>query len=58
MHVVIMGCGRVGSTLAESLDAAGKSVAVIDQESSAFRRLPAAVRRSHRHRRRASTARC
>ncbi len=41
MHVVIMGCGRVGSTLAESLDAAGKSVAVIDQESSAFRRLPA-----------------
>lgn len=41
MHVVIMGCGRVGSTLAESLDAAGKSVAIIDQESSAFRRLPA-----------------
>jgi trk system potassium uptake protein TrkA len=41
VHVVIMGCGRVGSTLAESLDAAGKSVAVIDQESSAFRRLPA-----------------
>ncbi len=40
MHVVIMGCGRVGSTLAESLDAAGKSVAIIDQESSAFRRLP------------------
>jgi trk system potassium uptake protein len=41
VHVVIMGCGRVGSTLAETLDAAGKSVAVIDQESSAFRRLPA-----------------
>ena len=41
MHVVIMGCGRVGSTLAESLDAAGKSVAVVDQESGAFRRLPA-----------------
>jgi trk system potassium uptake protein TrkA len=41
VHVVIMGCGRVGSTLAESLDAAGQSVVVIDQESSAFRRLPA-----------------
>jgi trk system potassium uptake protein len=41
VHVVIMGCGRVGSTLAESLDAHGQSVAVIDQESSAFRRLPA-----------------
>jgi trk system potassium uptake protein TrkA len=36
-----MGCGRVGSTLAETLDAQGASVAVIDQEASAFRRLPA-----------------
>jgi trk system potassium uptake protein len=41
VHVVIMGCGRVGSTLAETLDARGDSVAVIDQESGAFRRLPA-----------------
>jgi trk system potassium uptake protein len=41
VHVVIMGCGRVGSTLAETLDAQGMSVAVIDQEASAFRRLPA-----------------
>ena len=41
MHVVIMGCGRVGSTLAETLDARGDTVAVIDQESGAFRRLPA-----------------
>jgi trk system potassium uptake protein len=41
VHVVIMGCGRVGSTLAETLDAGGHTVAVIDQESSAFRRLPA-----------------
>ena len=41
MHVVIMGCGRVGATLAEALDAGGNSVAVIDQESTAFRRLPA-----------------
>ena len=35
-----MGCGRVGSTLAETLDAEGASVSVIDQETAAFRRLP------------------
>ncbi|MGA8112597.1 MAG: TrkA family potassium uptake protein [Actinocatenispora sp.] len=39
MHVVIMGCGRVGSTLAHSLEARGHSVAVIDQNADAFRRL-------------------
>ena len=36
-----MGCGRVGSSLAETLDQQGASVAVIDQEATAFRRLPA-----------------
>jgi trk system potassium uptake protein TrkA len=41
VHVVIMGCGRVGSTLAASLEAAGHSVAVIDQNADAFRRLGA-----------------
>jgi trk system potassium uptake protein TrkA len=39
VHIVIMGCGRVGSTLAHSLEALGHSVAVIDQDSDAFRRL-------------------
>ncbi|HEY7177260.1 MAG TPA: TrkA family potassium uptake protein [Micromonosporaceae bacterium] len=39
MHVVIMGCGRVGSTLAYSLEARGHSVAVIDSDPDAFRRL-------------------
>jgi trk system potassium uptake protein TrkA len=39
VHVVIMGCGRVGSTLAHTLEARGHSVAVIDQNSDAFRRL-------------------
>ncbi|MBV9293740.1 MAG: TrkA family potassium uptake protein [Frankiales bacterium] len=39
MHVVIMGCGRVGSTLAHSLETAGHSVAVVDQDAGAFRRL-------------------
>ncbi|MBF0937933.1 MAG: TrkA family potassium uptake protein, partial [Actinomyces sp.] len=28
-----MGCGRVGARLASTLDAAGHSVAVIDQDS-------------------------
>ncbi|MCX6404953.1 MAG: TrkA family potassium uptake protein, partial [Actinobacteria bacterium] len=39
MHVVIMGCGRVGAMLAHSLESLGNTVAVIDQDSSAFRRL-------------------
>src|SRR5438270_11558822 len=39
VHIVIMGCGRVGSTLAHSLEARGHSVAVIDQDADAFRRL-------------------
>jgi trk system potassium uptake protein TrkA len=41
VHVVIMGCGRVGSTLAHSLEARGHSVAMVDQDSNAFRRLGA-----------------
>ncbi len=41
MHVVIMGCGRVGSALAKSLESAGHSVAVIDRDATAFRRLSA-----------------
>ncbi|GAB3860397.1 TrkA family potassium uptake protein [Nocardioides maradonensis] len=39
MHVVIMGCGRVGSTLARSLEDRNHTVAVIDTEPDAFRRL-------------------
>ena len=34
-----MGCGRVGSTLALSLERQGHDVAVIDSNSAAFRRL-------------------
>jgi len=34
-----MGCGRVGSTLALSLESQGHDVAVIDSSSAAFRRL-------------------
>jgi trk system potassium uptake protein TrkA len=40
VHVVVVGCGRVGSELASALDASGHTVAVIDKKSSAFRRLP------------------
>jgi trk system potassium uptake protein TrkA len=39
MHVVIMGCGRVGSLLALELESNGHTVAVIDQSKEAFRRL-------------------
>jgi trk system potassium uptake protein TrkA len=41
MHVVIMGCGRVGSGLAKDLEAAGHTIAIIDQNREAFRRLGA-----------------
>ena len=34
-----MGCGRVGSTVAQSLEARGHTVAIIDQNPDAFRRL-------------------
>lgn len=40
MHFVIMGCGRVGASMAAQLDRMGHSVAVIDRNSDAFRRLP------------------
>lgn len=39
MHVVIGGCGRVGSQLATTLSADGHSVVVIDKDARAFRRL-------------------
>jgi len=41
VHVVIMGCGRVGSSLAASLDRLAHEVAVIDKDRQAFRRLSA-----------------
>ena len=39
MHVVIMGCGRVGATLARGLERYGHTVSVIDLDVNAFRRL-------------------
>ena len=41
MHVVVVGCGRVGSGLALSLTAEGHTVSIVDRNGRAFRRLPA-----------------
>ena len=41
MHVVIMGCGRVGAALAMALERLGHDLSVIDQNQQAFRRLGA-----------------
>ena len=40
MHVVVVGCGRVGSELAGTLERLGHTVAIIDKRKDAFRRLP------------------
>jgi len=39
MRVMIIGCGRVGSVLANQLDEAGHEVVVLDRNQQAFRRL-------------------
>ena len=39
MKYLIVGCGRVGSTLAKRLARAGHEVTVVDENSAAFRRL-------------------
>jgi trk system potassium uptake protein TrkA len=39
MRVVILGCGRVGSTLSLMLDSEGHEVSIVDMDASAFRRL-------------------
>lgn len=40
MHVVVVGCGRVGSGLARILEDNGHTAAVIDKNAKSFRRLP------------------
>ena len=39
MHVVIVGCGRVGSGLSRIIEEQGHSVAILDKDPRAFRRL-------------------
>jgi trk system potassium uptake protein len=41
MHVVVVGCGRVGSGLAVQLAGQGHDVSIVDKAARAFRRLPA-----------------
>ncbi len=39
--MIVVGCGRVGSELAVSLERRGHSIAIIDKNARSFRRLPA-----------------
>ncbi len=40
MHVIIVGCGRVGASTAAALAREGHEVVVIDQNEQSFRKLP------------------
>jgi trk system potassium uptake protein len=44
VKTVIVGCGRVGSVLADAFDRAGHQVIVLDTKTSAFDRLPGAFK--------------
>ena len=46
MKIVIVGCGRVGSVLAEIFDRAGHQVVIVDLTARAFDRLPSDFRGS------------
>jgi trk system potassium uptake protein TrkA len=44
MRVIIVGCGRLGSGLAQALSLQGQHVTVIDRDAAALGRLPASFR--------------
>ncbi len=44
MNVLIVGCGRVGATLAGILDEEGHSVTIVDTDKSSFAHLPRAFK--------------
>jgi trk system potassium uptake protein TrkA len=44
MRAVIVGCGRVGATMAQALDLAGHEVIIVDLVTRSFDRLPATFR--------------
>ena len=44
MKIVIVGCGRVGSVIAESLDSTGHEVLILDIATRSFTRLPESFR--------------
>jgi trk system potassium uptake protein TrkA len=39
VHIIIVGCGRVGSQLAQILSSEGHNVVIIDKNSTSFKRL-------------------
>jgi trk system potassium uptake protein len=39
VKIVILGCGRVGATLATMMDRAGHTVSIVDMSSESFQRL-------------------
>ncbi|MFH1347675.1 MAG: NAD-binding protein, partial [Candidatus Margulisiibacteriota bacterium] len=39
MHIIIIGCGRVGSQLAQILSAEGHNIVIIDKNAKSFKRL-------------------
>ncbi|NLI41040.1 MAG: TrkA family potassium uptake protein [Caldisericales bacterium] len=40
MNIIVIGCGRVGSALATILSADGHNVSIVDEDESAFDKLP------------------
>ena len=46
MRAVVVGCGRVGATMARALETGGHDVTIVDLVTKAFDRLPAAFRGS------------
>jgi len=42
MHIIIVGCGRVGSQLATMLSSEGHDVVIIDKSAKSFKRLGSA----------------
>ncbi|OGB87054.1 potassium transporter TrkA [candidate division WOR-1 bacterium RIFCSPLOWO2_02_FULL_46_20] len=39
MHIIIVGCGRVGAQLAQLLSSEGHNIVIIDKKAEAFKRL-------------------
>ena len=50
MHMIVVGCGRVGSTVARELSASGHDVVVVDRNAAAFRRSRRKAARAARER--------
>ena len=40
MHVIVLGSGRIGTSLAVRLDESGHTVSIVDRDRESFRRLP------------------